>query len=72
MPGIEDRLLKNASIIMFLSDILTQPAPVNRPSIELSEEGRYGLGLLLRDLGLEAKRIYDDAGELLIKGRRDA
>ncbi|MGE4406029.1 hypothetical protein [Pseudomonas sp.] len=67
MDGIEDRLSKMVNIIMFLSDILTQPTPVNCPSVELSEEGRNGLGMMLRDLGLEAKQLCSDVEEMIIK-----
>ena len=67
MDTIEERLSRLAYIIMFFSDILSQPTPHNCHSVELSEAGRNGLGLMLRDLGLEAKRISDDVEEMIIK-----
>jgi len=63
---LEDRLLKNAAIIMFLSDIFSQPAPRDCANVELSEDGRYGLSLLLQDLGCEAKKLYSDVADVFL------
>ena len=64
MKTLEDRLPRHAAKIAFLCDFTSQPAPYNAPGLELSEEGRFGLSNMLRELKQEALQLQDDAANI--------
>lgn len=66
MLSLEDRLLQHTSKLAFLSDIFSQTHPIDSPGIELSEEGRSGLGFLLYALRDDASQISTDVEDILL------
>lgn len=60
MSDLEDRLLHLTCRLAFLSDFVSQPTPFNAPSMELTQDGRYGLSYVLGDIRQEAEAIRQD------------